>query len=142
MDRKPFSKASCERLISMIATRAFPPTTLALFLLALAACQLPTAASPGATQTADLSAYYGEPPAALLIIHGQQQRVVVGTSTWIISKSGDVSHGDTFAMMTPDQALVTNSPFTATLELPIPAAPSRLSHRIVATTHLEKQGHS
>jgi len=118
MDRKSFSAASYVHLISMIAMRVPPPTALALFLLALSACQLPVTGSPSATPTADLSAYYGEPKAAVLIINGQQQRAGVGTSTWITSKSGDevsMSHGDAFAMVTPDQALVTKSPFTAPL---------------------------
>jgi len=144
MDRRPFSEASHERLISVIAMRVFTPTALVFFLLTLSACQLPMTGSPSATPTADLSAYYGEPKAAVLIINGQQQRAGVGTSTWITSKSGDgvsMSHGDAFAMVTPNQALVTKSPFTATLESPVPAAPSRLSYSLVATTHLEKQEH-
>ena len=102
---------------------------------------LSIACAPSGTPTADLSAYYGEPKAAVLTINGQQQKAGVGTSTWIISKSGDeigMSHGDAFAMITPDQALVTKSPFTATLSLSIPVAPSQLYYHILATTHLEK----
>ena len=102
------------------------------------------ACAPSATPTSDLSAYYGEPKAAVLTINGQRQRAGVGTSTWIISKSGDevgMSHGDAFAMITPDQALATKSPFTVTLELPIPIAPSQLYYHIIATAHLEKEEH-
>jgi len=103
---------------------------------------LSIACTPSATPTADLSAYYGEPKAAVLTINGQQQKAGVGTSTWIISKSGDevnMSHGDAFAMITPDQALTTTSSLTATLELPIPFAPSQLLYSVVATTLLEQE---
>jgi hypothetical protein len=86
------------------------------------------------TSTHDLSAYYGETaPAAILILGEEKQTAGVGTSTWTVEKKGKqvkTQHSDAFGLVTPAKPLSVTSPFTATLLLPIPVAPSRLEYGI------------
>jgi hypothetical protein len=83
-----------------------------------------------ASPPTDLSRYYEDrPPAATLVIGDLKQQAGVGTSTWIVEKQGNeetIVHGDSFGLVTPSQPLVVASPFTATLLLPIPTAPTVL----------------
>ncbi len=88
-------------------------------------------ALPTTPPTPDLSAYYGDPPPAMLTVGDQEQEAAVGTYTWIEKQAGEQLtqvHADTFASITPDDPLPVRSPFNAFLQLPVPVPPASLRY--------------
>jgi len=80
----------------------------------------------------DYSAYYGDPPPAVLSVGDQEQQAAVGSYSWITKLEGNFAHviADAFGMVTPDDPLPVRSPFSATLQLPLPVAPTRLRYEL------------
>ncbi len=111
----------------------------------LAACHIVSpphlpAATPSATP--DVADYYGRPTPATLLIDGQSQAAGIGTSTWVASKSGDQGvtvHGDAFGIVTPREPLIVSSPFSATLQLPIPITPTELACSVLPVSASEQR---
>jgi hypothetical protein len=127
----------------------FHPLLLFFAAFLLFACTAqPNQSIPGTTEsettssiddktTIILSEYYGSrPPAAELIVGDQKQFASLGTSTWTAEKSGDEStiiHGDAFGLVTPNEPMIVDSSFTATLLLPIPS-PIELWYKLIRVT--------
>jgi hypothetical protein len=92
---------------------------------------------------AEISRYYGQPDAALLLVDQGKQRSGIGNAAWTKSKTGDVRvfyYGDVFGVVTPAQPIDVASPFTATLVLPIHLPPSRLGYTLYPVAEEDSRG--
>ena len=112
---------------------------LLLFALAFSGCQQMAAT---ATPTHDaLAPYYGTPEPATVIVNGKSYKSGIGTTKWIyIDAVGSevMAIGDAFAIITPVLPIVITSPFSLTLELPIPLSPTEIAYSLIPVTDKDR----
>ncbi|MCX9010439.1 MAG: hypothetical protein OIN66_04870 [Candidatus Methanoperedens sp.] len=77
-------------------------------------------------------AYY--PPPALLEIDGNEQSAGIGNSCWKVENQTYLICADTFSINTPAEPLLTRSPFTAHLRLPLQEPPEELGFSAIRVT--------
>jgi len=77
-------------------------------------------------------AYY--PPQALLEIDGNEQSAGIGDSCWKVENETYMVCADTFSINTPAKPLITRSPFTAHLRLPLQESPEELGFSAIRVT--------
>jgi hypothetical protein len=78
----------------------------------------------------ELSAYYGEPQPAKIIVNGKTYDSEIGNTKWITEVSHDGSQAavfeDAFAIITPKEPIVVEGDLSLLLRLPIPIDPTEL----------------
>ena len=74
------------------------------------------------------------PPPALLEIDGNQQSAGIGDSCWKVENETYIICADTFSIATPAEPLLTRSPFTAHLRLPLQEPPEELGFSAIRVT--------
>jgi hypothetical protein len=74
------------------------------------------------------------PPPALLSINGNEQTSGIGNNCWKIDNETPMACGDTFSINTPADPLLTRSPFTAHLTLPLQKPPEELGFSAIRVT--------
>jgi len=74
------------------------------------------------------------PPPAILEIDGNEQSAGRGGSCWKEENETYIICGDTFSISTPAEPLVTRSPFTAHLTLPLQEPPEELGFSAIRVT--------
>jgi len=70
------------------------------------------------------------PPPAILEIGGNEQTAGIGNNCWKVEKEKPMLCSDTFSIITPRQPLLTGSPFTAHLRLPLQELPDELGYSV------------
>jgi len=74
------------------------------------------------------------PPPAILEIGGNEQIAGIGNNCWKVEKEKPMLCSDTFSINTPADPLLTRSPFTAHLSLPIQEPPDELGFSSIRVT--------
>jgi hypothetical protein len=74
------------------------------------------------------------PPPAILEINGNEQTAGIGNNCWKTDNETPMPCGDTFSINTPADPLLTRSPFTAHLSLPIQEPPEELGFSSIRVT--------
>lgn len=74
------------------------------------------------------------PPPAILEIGGNEQTAGIGNNCWKIDNETPMLCGDTFSINTPAYPLITRSPFTARLRLPLQEPPEELGFSSIRVT--------
>jgi hypothetical protein len=137
-----------------------------LFVLVISACQqaeVPiestSTATPPTTSTEtpppksvstalpakELSAYYGEPQPAKIIVNGKTYDSEIGNTRWITEVFPDGSQAavfeDAFAIITPMQPVIVEGDLSLLLRLPIPIDPTELRYIVykVSEDELDSQ---
>jgi hypothetical protein len=74
------------------------------------------------------------PPPAILSIDGNEQTSGIGSSCWKVENETYSLCGDTAGIITPTEPLLTRSPFTAHLRLPLEKPPEELGFSTTRVT--------
>ncbi|MCZ7406234.1 MAG: hypothetical protein O8C67_15070 [Candidatus Methanoperedens sp.] len=75
-----------------------------------------------------------EPPPAILSIDGNEQTAVIGTNCWKVENETFPLCSDYAGIITPAEPLLTRSPFTAHLRMPLPEPPEELGFSVTRVT--------
>ncbi|MGB8215952.1 MAG: hypothetical protein WCE94_01515 [Candidatus Methanoperedens sp.] len=74
------------------------------------------------------------PPPAILSIDGNEQTSGIGSSCWKVENETFSVCGDSAGIITPAEPLITRSPFTAHLRMPLPEPPEELGFSVTRVT--------
>jgi len=97
-----------------------------------------------AVPPADVAQYYGNPEAAKIVVHEQEQIAGIGTTFWVMSKTVTETvqyHGDAFGIVAPTQPLTVTPSFSVTLILPIHFPPSGLDYVLYPVKAADRWGY-
>lgn len=74
------------------------------------------------------------PPPAILSIDGNEQTSGIGTNCWKVENETYSACADYAGIITPAEPLLTRSPFTAHLRMPLPESPEELGFSVTRVT--------
>ncbi|MCX9026076.1 MAG: hypothetical protein OIN85_08300 [Candidatus Methanoperedens sp.] len=78
------------------------------------------------------------PPPAILSIDGNEQTAVIGTNCWKVGNETFPLCSDYAGIITPAEPLLTRSPFTAHLRMPLPEPPEELGFSVTRVTDYDE----